>query len=165
MPVWLFIDDNLKVEEERGYLRRIETHPEFGYTKENFHRKQFTFGTLALTTNITNLSVSKIFEYFKSRIEIEQMFDTFKNTLKADRSYMRGNYSMEEWMLLVISLVYYYKIYQRLVEKNILSEYTPSDLLLLLSKYRKTKFSTHWISLEIPKKTRKLIQRLSLHIT
>jgi hypothetical protein len=73
---------------------------------------------------------------------------------------------MEGWMSVnYLSLVYYYKIYQRLVEKNILSEYTPSDLLLLLSKYRKTKFSTHWISLEIPKKTKKLIQRLSLHIT
>jgi len=64
-----------------------------------------------------------------------------------------------------LSLVYYYKIYHQLIEKNLLKEYSPLDLLLILSKYRKVKISTHWIDLEIPKQTKKLIEVLGLHIT
>lgn len=94
------------------------------------------------------------------------MFDAFKNILEADRSYMRSDYSMEGWMFInYLSLVYYYKIYHRLIEKDLLSEYSPLDVLLVLSKYRRVKVSSHWVDLEVPKQTRKLIERLNLHIT
>jgi len=62
-------------------------------------------------------------------------------------------------------LVYYYKIYKKLIEKDLLSRYSCSDVLLYLSKYRRVKISTHWIDLEIPKQTKKLIEDLGLHIT
>lgn len=119
LPVWVFADYSLKTKEEQDYLARIETHSEEGYTIEKFHQKEHTFGTIALITNLKKLQTSKIFEYFKSRVEIEQMFDTFKNTLQADRSYMRSDPSFEGWMFInYLSLLYYYKIYQRLIEKN-----------------------------------------------
>jgi len=165
LPVWVFMDDCLRTEEERDYLGRIETHPEDGYTKEGFHQKEHTFGTIALITSL-KLPAEKIFGYFKSRAEIEQMFDTFKNTLLADKSYMRSDKSLEGWMFInYLSLTYYYKIYQRLIEKDLLSRYSPPDVLLYLSKYRRVKVSTHWIDLEIPKQTRQLIETLGLHIT
>lgn len=166
LPVWVFVDDSLKAEEEQDYLSRIETHPELGYTIENFHKKAHSFGTIALITNLEGLPASKIFGYFKSRVEIEQLIDTFKNTLKADKTYMRSDYSFEGWMFInYLSLVYYYKVYQQLLEKDLLSRYSPSDVLLYLSKYRRVKVSTHWVDLEIPKQTRKLIEILGLHIT
>lgn len=166
LPVWVFLDENLRVEEEQDYLGRIETHPEEEYTINNFHKKSITFGTIALLTNLENLSAQKVFEYFKSRAEIEQMFDAFKNILNADRSYMRTDYSLEGWMFInYLSLIYYYKIYHRLVEKGLLGDYSVSDVLLYLNRYRKVKVSTHWLTLEIPKQTRKLIESLGLHIT
>ncbi|MCL6501000.1 MAG: transposase [Candidatus Pacearchaeota archaeon] len=164
--IWVFGDDSLKVEEEQDYLGRIETHPEFGYTIENFYQKQPLFGTIALITNQKDIAAQKVFEYFKGRVGIEQMVDTLKNTLEADRSYMRSDYSMEGWMFInYLSLVYYYKIYQRLIERDLLSEYSPLDVLLILSKCRRVKVSTRWEDLEIPKQTRKLIESLDLHIT
>jgi len=164
--IWVFLDEKLKVKEEQDYLNRIETHPELGYNLSNFHKKQHKFGTLALITNLEGISAKKLFHYFKSRVEIEQMFDVFKNILKADRSYMRGDYSMEGWMFInYLSLLYYYKIYHYLIEKDLLSKYSPCDVLLYLSKYRKAKISTHWINLEIPKQTRKLIEIFSIPIT
>lgn len=166
LAVLVFVDDSLKTEEEQDYLGRIETHPELGYTIKNFHQKQHTFGTIALITNLKDVSAPKVFQYFKSRVEIEQMFDAFKNTLKADRSYMRSDYTLEGWMFInYLSLVYYYKIYRRLMEKDLLGDYSPSDVLLYLSKYRKVRVSTHWLDLEIPKQTRKLIEKFGLHIT
>ncbi len=166
LPIYVFLDENLRVEEEQGYLGRIETHPEEEYTINNFHKKYITFGTIALLTNLKNLTPPKVYQYFKSRVEIEQMFDTFKNVLKADRSYMRNDYSLEGWIFVnYLSLLYYYKIYRRLVEKDLLDDYSVLDVLLYLSKYRKVKISTHWVELEIPKQTRKLIEDLGLHIT
>ena len=94
------------------------------------------------------------------------MFDTFKNTLEADRTYMRNDYSMEGWMFInYLSLLYYYKIYHHLIEKDLLSKYSPLDVLFYLSKYRKVKVSTHWIDLETPKQTRLLMETFSLPIT
>lgn len=164
--VWVFVDDSLKVDEEKDYLSRIETHPEFGYTIEKFYEKQHIFGTFALITNLKHVGSQKVFEYFKSRVEIEQMVDTFKNSLNADVSYMRSDYSMEGWMFInYLSLVYYYKIYQLLIEKELLNVYSPQDVMFLLSKYRKVKVSTRWMNLEVPKQTKKLIESLNLHIT
>ncbi|MGQ9571540.1 MAG: transposase [Thermodesulfovibrionales bacterium] len=166
LPVWVFLDERLKAEEEQDYLSRIETHPELGYTIENFYKRQHTFGTIALITNLKGLTPPKVFEYYKSRVSIEQMFDTFKNSMEADRSYMRSDYSMEGWMFInYLSLVYYYKIYQQLIAKDLLSAYSPQDVLLYLSKYRRVKVSTRWIDLEIPKQTRKLMEIFNLHIT
>ncbi len=135
LPVFVFLDENLRVEEEEGYLGRIKTHPEGRYTIDNFHEKYTTFGTIALLTNLKDISAEKVYQYFKSRREIEQEFDNFKNSLKADRSYMRSDYSLERWIFInYLSLLYYYKIYKRLVEKEILGEYSVSDVLLILSK-------------------------------
>ena len=162
----VFLDDELRVKEEKDYLQRIETHPEFGYSRKNFIRKQHTCGTISLLSNLENVSASKIFCYFKSRGGIEQMFDSFKNVLDADRSYMQNDYSMEGWMFInYLSLVYYYKIYHNLIKRELLSRYSPLDVLLYLSKYRKVKISANWIDLEIPKQTRKLMEKLNLPIT
>lgn len=164
--LWLFLDEKLKIKEQEDYLVRIETHPELGYTIEGFHSSLHKLGTISLLTNLKAASAKEVFQYFKSRAQIEAMVDTFKNTLRADRSYMRSDYSMESWMFInYLSLVYYYKIYQILINNDLLSKYSVSDFLLYLSKFRKVKVSKHWIDLEIPKQTRRLIERINLPIT
>jgi len=111
LPVWVFLDERLKVKEQEEYLTKIETHPEFNYTIEGFHKNLFSFGTISVITNLKNVSAKKVFEYLKSRGEIEVMFDTFKNILKADRSYMRTDAGMESWMFInYLALTYHYKI-------------------------------------------------------
>ncbi|HRR95846.1 MAG TPA: hypothetical protein P5150_03835 [Candidatus Ratteibacteria bacterium] len=61
------------------------------------------------------------------------------------------------------------EVYQGIsLSKNVLHqllEDSCSDVLLYLSKYRKVKIPTHWLDLEIPKQTKKLIENLDLHIT
>lgn len=161
--VWIYLDERLKREEEQDYLDKIETHPEFGYTIDRFYDRQHMFGTISLITNLEEVTPQKVYEYYKSRVGIEQMFDSFKNTVEADRSYMRSDYSLEGWMFInYLSLVYYYKIYQVLIKKELLREYSPCDVLLYLSRYRRTKVSTHWIDLEIPKQTKKVMKIFDL---
>lgn len=166
LPVWVFQDEHLRVKEEEDYLSRIETHPEEGWTIEGFKEKSTRFGTVALITNSVDLSSERIFQYYKSRVQIEKMFDIFKNLLQADRTYMRTDRAMEAWMFInYLALIYYYKIYHLLIENDLLKQYSPLDVLFYLSKVRKVKVSAHWIDLEIPKQVRTLIEKLKIPIT
>ena len=166
VSVWVYLDEALKAKESQDYLSRIETHPEFGYSIEKFYENESRFGTIALITNLKRISGEKVYQYFKSRVEIEILFDTLKNILQADRSYMRSDASLESWIFInYLSIIYYYRIYQKLITAKLLDKYSISDVILHLSKIRKVKISNHWIDLEIPKPTRKLIEKLNLNIT
>ncbi len=52
-----------------------------------------------------------------------------------------------------------------LIEQEFLSKYSVSDVLLYLSKLRKVKVATHWMELEIPRQTKRLIEKMHLPIT
>ncbi|RLG32304.1 hypothetical protein DRN97_07665 [Methanosarcinales archaeon] len=63
----------------------------------------------------------RIYNLLKSRMEIEIMFDAFKNVLNADRTYMRDDYQMEGWMFInFIALVFYYRLYRLLADNSLL---------------------------------------------
>ena len=53
----------------------------------------------------------------------------------------------------------------KLFEKNLLSRYSVSDVILHMSRIRKVRSAKGWLMLEIPKKTETLLHKLDLHIT
>ncbi len=61
----------------------------------------------------------------------------------------------------------YYKIYEQLINKEILKICTPKDVILHLSRFYKLKIQDNWTISEIPKNSRKIIEKfdLKLHIT
>jgi transposase len=110
-------------------------------------------GTIAVISDLEE-SGERIYNLLKSRVEIEVMFDAFKNVLNADRTYMRDDYQMEGWAFInFIALVFYYRLY------------TPNDVLIHLSRIYKLKIQNEWITSEIPKKTRVILEKLNLPIT
>jgi len=79
---------------------------------------------------------------------------------------MRSDASLESWIFInYLSIIYYYRIYQKLTTAKLLDKYSISDVILHLNKIRKVKISNHWIDLEIPESIRKLIEKLNLNIT
>jgi len=157
-----FLDESLKVEEERDFLIRADGDE---IKMEEFHENESKFGTISIVTG-TNLSSQRIFELLKSRVEIEVTFDTFKNVLNADRSYMRDNFSMEGWMFVnFIALLIYYKVYGLLVQKDVLNKCSPRDIILHLSRVFHVKIGDNWIVSEIPKKTRLLIEKMGIDLS
>ncbi|MDX2305961.1 MAG: transposase [Microscillaceae bacterium] len=156
----LFLDNELKNAEEKDYLLRIQEGKE-GYNLEKFHKKQKTFGTICLCHNLDDISCPKLFEYLKSRNEIEVMIDTYKNTLDADRTYMRGQQEMETWSFInFLALMMHYKLYHQLVKKDLLKKYSPKDLILCLQNIRKIKIANQWIDAEITQKTQNVLNLL-----
>ena len=157
----IFLDDRLKVEEEKDYLSRIEESGD-QQVLETFYEIQYRMGTISLITDLDE-NEERIYNLLKGRAEIEAMFDAFKNVLNADRTYVRDDYQMEGWMLInFIALVFYYKIYRLLAEKSLLRNYSPKDILIHLSRIYKLKIQDQWLTSEIPKKTRNIMEKLKL---
>lgn len=159
----VFLDEKLKAEEERDNLARIlEEDKE---QLEKFFQKEHTFGTISVITDIDK-NAKEIYEMLKLRMEIEVMFDAFKNVLNADRPYLGDDRKIEGWMFInFISLVFYYRIYKLLVEKSLLNTYSVKDVLLHLSRIYKLKIGNEWMNSEMPRKARSIINKLEIPIT
>jgi transposase len=158
----MFLDSKLKVEEEKDFLIRAKDDKD---KLNEFYENERKFGTITVITG-TNLSAQKIFELLKSRTEIEVVFDTFKNILHADRSYMGDDFALEGWMFVnFIALLLYYKVYALLMSKNLLDNCSPKDVILHLSRIYKVKIGADWVLSEVPKKSRLLIEKLGIEKT
>lgn len=146
-----FSDEKLKVQEQQDYLQRISTHPE-EYNKETFFHKQFEFGTLSCITNLKD-EAERIYRIYKSRGQIEQVFDTYKNFLDADRTYMQNEKALYGWSFInFIAIQAYYKLYQHMKSNKILKKYSVEDVLHFAFKKKKLRIGSTWTFAEITKK-------------
>ena len=165
----LFFDQKLRVDEERSFLDRIHKMPEDkkeekGDILNSFYEKQFELGTITIITN-SDQTAEKIYHFLKARTNIEVAFDTFKNILEADKTYMRSDSHMYGWMLInFISLLMYYILYGILTSKELLAHYSPKDIIMHFSKVYKIRVGDKQTISEIPKTTRILSQRMELPI-
>ena len=156
-----FLDEKLRMEEERDYILRIGTHPE-KYGKEGFDNKLHSFGTITLTTN-TEVEPQELYEKYKQRNEIEVMFDSYKNFLKADRMYMQNRMVLEGWLMAnFIAMIAYYKLYDKLMIAKQLSKYSPKDIIEISKSIFKIKINDQWHTTETTKKTRDLLEKLNI---
>jgi len=161
----IFTDKSLALEEEKNYLKRINQGYE-GYDMATYQEKQMTFGTIAMISNCLNLHPEQVYLNYKSRMEIETVFDIYKNLLVADRTYMRSDSSMEAWIFINhIAIMMYYRIFNLLKAANMINSVSPSDLLQKLARINKLKINSSWLTSEMNAKTFKLIQKLNLHVT
>ncbi|HMP29259.1 MAG TPA: transposase [Saprospiraceae bacterium] len=157
--VYVFMDDFLKANETSDYLLRAHKKEEVDLSP--FHEKDYQFGTLALLTNKIKAEAHEIFEAYKSRNDIELMFDAFKNVLEADRTYMQNDIAMEAWMFInFIATQIYYIIYNNLKDKKLIDKLSPKELGEILSEIRKIKINDSWHLAEVPKKTLTLLNKL-----
>jgi transposase len=171
-PIWyyttvetiVYLDNDLKNEEEKDYLMRIEKNLE-GYTKEGFIERQYKFGTIVMKTNIAK-TPQEIYCIYKERREIEQSFDMLKNLLGQDKTYMQNEKSLEAWAFINhISLMIIYKIYSILRANKLLHKFSIADFLSHLKYIFKIKADNQWLTSEISAKTSKLLNGLDIHIT
>ncbi len=163
--LYTFLDDRLKLEEEQCYLNRIGTHKE-DYSIKEFHKQAHVFGTFSIISNLIDKKPEEIYALYKSRMEVEQAFDAFKNTLEADRTYMQNDRAMEGWMFMnYIALLAYWRILKLLMQKELLSKFSIKDFLMHLSYIKKIKIDGQWHLAEITEKTKRLLHKLDYAIT
>ena len=104
-----------------------------------------------------------VYESYRQRNEIEIMFDSYKNYLEADVSYMQNRYVLEGWLFAnFIAMIAYYKLYMRLRQAGILSKYSPKDIIELSKAICKLKIRGEWHTAEITEKIRKLFAKIGI---
>jgi transposase len=176
-----FLDERLRIEEERDYLSRIESHPET-HSKSEFDEKRHRFGTMTFVYKIKNQADSSkskerkrkksekekpveqmVYESYKQRGEIEVMFDSYKNYLDADVSYMQNRYVLEGWLFAnFIAMIAYYKLFVRLRQAEILSKYSPKDIIEQSKAIYKMKIRGVWHRSEITVKCQRLFAKIGI---
>lgn len=158
-----FLDEGLRAREEADYAARILTLPD-SYSKEKFIEKLNGFGTLTLTYNIkTEKSCEQIYQAYKQRNEIETVFDSYKNFLRADIMYMQNRHVLEGWLTAnFIAMIAYHKLYMRLRETKKLSHNSPKDIIELSKSIYKLKINNEWKRSEITKKSIDLFKLLKI---
>jgi transposase len=158
--VVIFLDESLRLNEEESYLTSMETHPE-EYTQEGYLSKRDSFGTLVVISNLPDKAPHELYIAYKSRMAIETMFDSMKNILEADRTYMQDEDSLQGWMFINhIALQCYQKIYLLLKEHNMNREYSVKDFLLFLKEVKQVKINGEWHQMELTTATEKLLKKL-----
>ena len=164
LSLFVYIDESLKVKEEKDYLRRIETHPE-NYSLQGFHQKRNTFGTLALLTNFQFKTGKDVYETYKSRQAIEVTFDGMNNVMEADHTYMQDDHTLYGWMFVNhLTLQWYQHLYLELKDKNLLKSYSVNDYIQMLTDLKKIRINDKWYLNEITNHAQKMIGKIGLSI-
>ena len=176
-----FLDEMSRVNEEKDYLNRINSHPET-HSKNEFDEKMHRFGTFTIVYDMKYQTESKtkktnrkqkaekekpleqtVYESYKQRNEIEVMFDSYKNCLGADVSYMQNRYVLEGWLFAnFIAMIAYYKLYVRLRQAELLSKYSPKDIIELSKTIYKMKIRGAWHRSEITRKHKELFAKIKI---
>lgn len=160
----VYVNEQLKNQEINDYLQRCEDLPE-EYSLDSFYEKQHSFGTLSVITNLSqDYTPEEIYKTYKSRSQIEQMFDSFKNLFHSDRSYMQNDEALEGWMFInYIVMHWYYRIYLKLKELNLISKYSVKDIIRFLVDIKKVKINDKWHLDVLSKKNLQLLEKF-IHI-
>lgn len=158
-----YLDEKLRVEEETDYLLRVQTHPD-GYSEDEFYKKLHRFGTITLLSFLPgDCSPKELYEIYKQRNEIEVMFDAYKNFLEADKTYMQDRYVLEGWLMAnFIAMIAYCKLYRLLKNAELLSSFSPKDIVELSKKIYKIRIRDNWVLSETTKKVDSLFKKLDI---
>ncbi len=159
--IYIFQDTSLRAEEEKDFLRREEGKRG---AVSRFRSIENRMGKIAVMTDL-KVSGEVIYDMLKTRVDIEQAYDTLKNTIHADRTYVRDDYQMQGWMFVnFIALMLHYRIFNLLRKRDLLKHYSPRDVIEHLERINRLKIGDEWKYSEIPKKSRKIMDDLDLHI-
>ncbi len=157
-----FLDKKLRNEEEITFLQLIDKGKR---TIEQYSIEKKEFGVITIITD-TTLTPEETYLFYKKRIEIECIFDTMKNTLESDATYMQSEESIRGYFFITfIALYLYTQILNHLKKKNLNSKYSVKDILLHLSKIYKVTINNEEKDSEIPKKVKDILQKIDMPIT
>lgn len=163
--VFLYLDESHRSDESEDYMRRVFNPDMEGYTMENYKSKALQFGTLALMTT-SDKDAEHVYLDYKTRGDVEQAIDAFKNIIEADHSYMQDEKSLEAWTFIcLLALQWYYGLGERLKRAELSSRFAPMDMVRSLGRVRTVRVDKKWIPAEIMKKDRQLVEAAGLDIT
>lgn len=115
----------------RGKEIMDSTRGKDGGIEELKERKFHSMGTIALATTIKEEKTPKeIYEIYKERELIEDANDAYKNVMRKNASYLQSTNSYYGWLFINhITLLLYYRVYNKIKEKGMTSKYSVADVI------------------------------------
>jgi transposase len=158
----VFLDGSLRLQEEKDYMRRLFARHE-GYDEEGLRARQLEFGTIVLKTSLSE-SAERIYHLYKKRMQIEQMFDDYKNLMDLDTCYLQSDAAMEAWLFLNhLGMMACYRVFELLRATGSLKKYSMKGVLQeYLSGVRAERLTGNWRYEVMTKGNRVLIDQLGL---
>jgi len=162
--VYLFIDEQMMIQEKRDFVMRIEKECN-GYTPDEFVEKMPEFGTFSAITAMKT-DERTLFLNYKSRVYVEILFDGIKNILGNDYTYTHNDDALEGWMFINhLALLVHHKIYALLKQNNLISKYSVRDFIQYVADVKKVKINEEWFVEPIVSEQKKMFNKLNIHIT
>jgi transposase len=178
--ICVFRDEKLRGDEMTDFVERAEKANTTTKSKKSFvpgrdalrnvseetALKASGFGTIVVRTSLTDAAPQKIYEAYKFRWEIEQLFDTMRNVCKNDMSYMHNDTGFEAWSFIGhVTLMVACRILALLKEKKMSKEWSLAGVLDHLARIYAVRIADEWKVAETTKKTRELVDKLGFELS
>jgi hypothetical protein len=122
------------------------------------------FGVSMLLTSLDATAKQAYLDY-KARWEIEEMFDTHKNTLGFDMKYEASREAQEGWAFVeFLALLAYHKINGMLVASDMIRNLSAKDVLFRASTVTQSKTSGAWKVCNLSKPLSDMFRNLGVAI-
>ena len=157
--VYMFQDPMTRAEEESSILRDVASSRK---DMEYFEDRKNSLGVFAIISDLDR-SPSEIYEQYKSREEVEQVFDTMKGDLESDKTYLRNNEKVKGFFFIVfLALRIRFRILKVLKDHNLLGKMSVNEIIFELSKMERIveKSGAEYFA-AVPKKVEKIVDLFS----
>ncbi len=154
--VYTFQDPLMRAEEESSILRDVASSKR---DMEYFNDRKEMLGIFSIISDL-NQKPEQIYSQYKSREEVEQVFDTMKGDLESDKTYLRENEKVKGYFFIVfLALRIRFSILKVLKEHNLTGKMSVNEVIFELSKMERIveKNGTEYFA-AVPKKVEKIVE-------
>jgi len=174
--IHVFRDEALRAREISDFVARIEKANATAEKKRKFDpgsdlrdpgaeaaERQDQFGVIIIQTSLLGRPCAEIYTTYKLRWQIEQFFDTMRNSCSADTSYMHDDVGFEAWSFINhVMLLCACRILALLKDKGMSKDWSLSGVMDYLSRIHLVQVAGEWRVAETTDKTRKLLSSLGI---
>ncbi len=133
-----------RTEESGDYMRRMEDPKQEKYTMDGYRQKALQFGTLVLMSTAGKDAEATYVDY-KTKGDVEQTIDVFKNSLEDDSSYIQNEKALKAWMFVnLVAMKWYYDIRYKLIESKLIAKISPMSMVRQLARARVVRVDNQW---------------------
>jgi len=160
---YLFRDIPRARKEESDYVLHGSKKGNFDST--GYEEKSKTFGTICFVSNM-DLDTKDVYEYYKTRWEIELIFRTYKGILDMNTTREHDNYTtIGSEFVNYLSTIMACRMKNRITEEGLFGSFTFRDVMERLNDCIKTSEDENgddWKLCSLSKKDRELLDKLGL---
>jgi hypothetical protein len=150
---------------QENYFNRLDNEDKENYpSQEKIVKDTERLGVTMLLNNLTS-TPEEIYRDYKSRWEIEEMFDTHKNTLGFKMNYEASYAAQEGWAFIeFLALQMFYKIDGILLNNKMIKSMNVGSLLFRASRITQAKIGDKWHICNITKNDKELFDKLGIDL-